>query len=659
MDTLSLSQPPHVLLKELGLAYQQSAVNISYSVSKIQSKIHNPHNFHLRHNLVILSPQLQYQYGAILCRIYERNGNVFRDPLCIANLLATGQVTMIVEKRKLDDYRAALTKLIPQGTLGGKLLGQNQLPAKSRKKGGKGAELGTSALEGNGRNATLGELTQQLLGVGSVKVYNADRKHGITSEDHCISVSSIEGMATLIVDLEDLCQLAMLRQKGYHMHLIHVTNVGVYGHYVKPAIFALANVLPSISITTPHLGLDWNAYYVRSTWFRPIVHLGMSFKELKIIIDSGKPVILQGPGFTTEQREYAKSRGIREVPSRHSWTEISLVHRTVSKLSVYLVSYLPEQVVLSIARGPNPLRDLLMSSFSLAVLGQSVICDFNIDSYNLTTSPTGLSYETRSAGVEHVERWFNSLGVPVTQPGETLVVIGNKGSMKSSMTKFIVSQHNSVEQSAGIYRSRLGRVDSDSYGKWLNSEVTSFASWAEFQAFQDDDTQKSYFEEFVDHYLVTWRAIYKDNELLREPLYSKVLREFINMMSVDCSVLLNGKDNKMSYAAFVNAILSIPNVPKGLIWEVHYYEEVARVKSIHIVQLHPPYATRPCVLSRPRATSSPLVEILLHDAYDALSEGTNYPAIRLYEMSRFFNFPGSHGGSGEMVPTDPTHPSPH
>lgn len=112
-----------------------------------------------------------------------------------------------------------------------------------------------------------------------------------------------------IVGLDDLMELKLLRHGGFKVNLLHTMNYGIYAHYVAPHIRALENIMPTYCVVNPVTGLNWDSYYVRSLWYRPIVSASVSSEAVLSLIRSNKPIVLVGRGFSKEALSWQKIEG--------------------------------------------------------------------------------------------------------------------------------------------------------------------------------------------------------------------------------------------------------------------------------------------------------------------------------------------------------------
>jgi hypothetical protein len=409
-----------------------------------------------------------------------------------------------------------------------------------------------------------------------------------------LSLGAVDGYD--VVTIEDLLELEQIRKQGEAYHLLHTTNIGVYGLYIKPCILALAQHLPTMSIVHEREGLDWDSYYVRTTWKRPIVRGSVTQADFRTLFSHGNHIVLVGRGFTSEELAFARSRGVEHVSAKYDLLRVSFRHNRFRDMNFSLITYLHEREVKMILDNGTWMKPMLFTSFGDGSYGRTVIVDFEQSNYIATWEPTATFFDPVSPAVTHLVQWWDRINEPTTLPGEALVIIGKKGSMKSTATKYVVEHFQRRITSNGAERLLLGRVDSDTYGRWLQAGCPKFRSWTEFSTFQDNEDQPSYFEIRINELIADWRKRYKGvRELKADRVYSKIYNEIEGLFSKECADLLDCKAHKPGYTLFSSTIYNLPDVPKGLIWEVHYFQEVCRIKALNIIQIIPPFDTRVCV----------------------------------------------------------------
>lgn len=210
----------------------------------------------------------------------------------------------------------------------------------------------------------------------------------------------------------------------------------------------------------------------------------------------------------------------------------------MKRLSVEFMSYLPVSCLEPIfaVQDRKWWKPLLLTSFVIGAGGEALIIDFEATHYTVNMSPSGCPYQADSPALPHIDRWLESVRNPTQLPGEVLVVIGRKGSMKSTATKFVCRKYMEIVNVQGCDRLRIGRVDSDTYGRWIAADGPSFSCWADFERFQDDESKPSIFESLVKSELGDGEAERIEKGDAYGALYARVLKSVSEVLAVQSAI---------------------------------------------------------------------------------------------------------------------------
>ncbi|ADO27694.1 non-structural protein NSP8 [Raspberry latent virus] len=438
--------------------------------------------------------------------------------------------------------------------------------------------------------------------------------------------------------------IELLKYEGERARGTVLFQFGVDGldQFVHPAIKILASHLFSIRIASPGFGLNYSHPYCQAVFLRPFTNGMLSrlseddlLKELKPWKD--KCVVI-GNELSPSVVNVMSMLDIPRVPnvSSQSGSEISLYSRLLGhKLIARYYTYLDHSTVRELLsvddeeRLRKNMAGLLFCSRALIPNPEPIVRLDTLNDYEFGVVPTVNPYPLHTAGADLLKSWVDAVSDPkASRTPVILIVCAPKGSMKSTLTKRMVDYFTSNVK--GQEALRFGRVDSDAWGKWL-ANPKLFSTWVEFDSFQNNDTLKSQIE-------IDMELLLEQNKVSD---INSVERDVMEGLQADFCVYMQGMlvNQENGLEKFVNLLLQIPDLPRAVIWEVHTHSEIGLLPPTHFIcNLMPSWNTAYAVQSRPRPTSSPMVQLALHYLYKSVSQYMIYMNLHLGDCARSIGY---------------------
>lgn len=448
-----------------------------------------------------------------------------------------------------------------------------------------------------------------------------------------------------IVPVDKISEIiSLLKDIRKNSRGIILFQLGVDGldSFIHPAIKIIASHMTSIRIASPGFGLNYEHPYSQAVFLRPFTNGMLSrLSELDLIKQltpwKGKCIVLGNELSPL----VAKVMGILEIArlpmlATQEGCEISIYsmlygHRLQARYFTYLKS---DRIKMLLAeKNDDQLRknlaQILFCSRALIPNPQPIVRLDDLDSYEYGVIPTCNPYPLHTTGFGLLKSWADDVISPeIIRSPVILIICAPKGSMKSTLTKRMVDYFTGkLDVTSPI---RYGRVDSDAWGKWIaNPKI--FSTWAEFNSFQDNDLLKSQIEIDMEHLLEIHNITSLDH----------LERDMLGALQADFSIylqnILTNPDNGME--KFVSMLLQLPDLPRGLFWEVHTHAEIGLIPPTHhICNLMPSWNTAYACVSRFRPNSTPVVQLALHGLYKTASQFGIYTNIHLAEIAKSIDY---------------------
>jgi len=560
----------------------------------------------------VVHPQVQYLIGKWIIKVYERNGNAFKKPMTLVHLLQSlGRIEYVFPESMKTKY-SEFSKKWKSSQLEIKL--QNKVDVRSDES----------------------------------RVLLASRKVVSEVELECVEPD----------ELEELIENCFGTSYDISTKGLILFELGIQGleDHIHPAIALLSLHMSRVRISTVGLGLDYNHPYVNAMFMRPLPNLyfyGMSVDDIrKEFINKKGNIVLLGCDFAPSICSLARQYGIEVVRSEVKKEGSLVIIQGREKVCEYhFFSYLPKNV-LEVAlyqifdtNNENTKRGfittLLPTFIAIYPCPQPEMEHCDGSKYNIGISSTTRPFTPNNDATFMLTRWLSDVINDRDGRSTILGVVGRKGGLKSTVTKILIEKMNL--KFGDKVENGFGRVDSDAYGKWVMEQksssqtgsISKSRTWAEFDRAQNSPNGVPYFEEFVSKILKGAKGdILKDKQyelqFLREN--SVEIQEAFSSEFLQC---LN--DDVCGYSHFSSFIMSLDDLPQGLIWELHCSIEVAFMPAtIHIFTIFPCYSTGPAVRARNRTSLgneySPLADVILHDMYARLCAGNVYTRIRVADI---------------------------
>lgn len=454
-------------------------------------------------------------------------------------------------------------------------------------------------------------------------------------------------------------------------------ELGIQGleNDVHQAIVSLSQHMSRMRITSPGLGLDHTHPYVSAMFLRPLPNVylnGLTMDRIKteFLNNKGK-IALVGTSFAKEIVAIANSLKIPIVKG-HSEDEGTIIRLQYldSPYVIDFYSYLKSEVFEyatkhRFAHENDPkafLRVLAPTFYPVAPCPQPILTSYDSQLYKISFQPSVRPYTPGFMAEFILTGWLQEIYAANVKDSFPIIlgVIGSKGGLKSTVTKILV---DCLSAQCSDQTIRFGRVDSDAYGKWVKmlkdgGSGSVLRTWEDFDRFQNDKSYPSYIEEMVQNYL-------KEDEGVKDAIKKATPEAFalsewlavnshiiLGKFSYELPALMN--DKTIGYKAFVTYVMSLDDVPVGLIWEAHCSFEVAFLPpTTHIFTLVPPYDSATAVRARGRSNNdtdlvASQAEIVLHGLYTRLCAGNVYTRIPVSEVCCALRWDPVSGGFGSL-----------
>nr|WIL96143.1 P8 protein [Carrot reovirus 1] len=454
-----------------------------------------------------------------------------------------------------------------------------------------------------------------------------------------------DGASLDVVPIDKMVEIiALLKDEKKHSRGLILFQLGVDGldQFVHPAIKIIASHMLSVRIASPGFGLNYDHPYSKAVFLRPFTN-GMLSRLSEADLTNqltpwkGKCIVLGNElsPIVTKVMGYLEIPRLPTLTSQDG-TEISIYSTLIGhRLQARYFTFLKAEIVRMLlsekddAKLRKNVAEILFCSRALIPNPEPIVRLDELDSYEYGIVPTVNPYPLYTTALGVIKSWCDDVqSENLVRSPVLLIICAPKGSMKSALTKKMVDYFTGKLDVASPIR--YGRVDSDAWGKWMaNPKI--FSSWAEFNAFQDNDLLKSQIEMDMEHFLKLHNIT--DINCLERSMLGDLQADF----SIYLQNILTNQENGLE--KFVHMLLQLPDLPRALLWEIHAHAEIGLLPPTHyICNLMPSWNTAYAVVSRPRITSTPLAQLALHGLYKTLSRFGIYTNVHLSECARLIDF---------------------